>query len=82
MEIADLLSMNLSEEMQQFVLELEERLTFDTYHKEIVLENIDLIKKKLDSVSETETKEEILSVDEFETQVDLLKKIISKKRKD
>lgn len=81
-EIADLLSMNLSEEMQQFVLELEERLTVDTYHKEIVLENIDLIKKKLDSVSETETKEEILSVDEFETQVDLLKKIISKKRKD
>ncbi|HLV50085.1 MAG TPA: DNA primase [Erysipelothrix sp.] len=80
-EIADLLSIDLSENMQQFVLELEERLTFDVYNQEVVLENIGFIKKRLERQNEAASKQEILRTEQIDAQLDLLKDIISKKRK-
>src|SRR5690554_1236228 len=80
-EIADLLSIDLSENMQQFVLELEERLTFDVYNQEVVLENIGFIKKRLEKQNEAASKQEILKTEQIDAQLDLLKDIISKKRK-
>lgn len=80
-EIADLLSIELSENMQQFVLELEERLTFDVYNQEVVLENIGFIKKRLERQNEAASKQEILRTEQIDAQLDLLKDIISKKRK-
>lgn len=80
-EIADLLSVNLSDKMHQFVLELEERLTVDVYDKDIVLDNIEHIKRKMEQLSSTEIKEKILNADELDKQVSLLEDIISNKRK-
>lgn len=80
-EIADLLSVDLSDNMQQFVLELEERLTFDVYNQEVVLENIGFIKKRLEKQNEAASKQEILKTEQIDAQLDLLKDIISKKRK-
>lgn len=80
-EIADLLSIDLSDNMQQFVLELEERLTFDVYNQEVVLENIGFIKKRLERENEAASKQEILKTEQIDAQLDLLKDIISKKRK-
>ncbi len=80
-EIADLLSLDLSDAMTRFVLEIEERLSVDTYQKEVVYENIGSIKARLEKANAKATHSEILNTPELDKQIDLLRDMIQKKRK-
>ncbi|HZJ86776.1 MAG TPA: DNA primase, partial [Erysipelothrix sp.] len=48
LDIADLLSEDLDQSTKQFILNFDEYLMVDVYHRDIVYENIELIKLRLD----------------------------------
>ena len=78
--IADILSLDLSEEMRQFIVEFDERLSVQDFDEAYVMENIDYITKYLKNENIDAKLKELRSKKDFETQMKLLQMTIDSKR--
>lgn len=80
-EIADILSLELEDNLRGFIIEFEDRLSIQTYQKEIIIENIQKIKKKIDLENIAMNSKEISKSTTLDDQLSLLENMIKKKRK-
>ena len=78
--IADILSLDLSEEMRQFIVEFDERLSVQDFDEAYVMENIDYITKYLKNENIDAKLKELRSKKDFDTQLKLLQMTIDSKR--
>lgn len=81
LQLADILSSELSDELRRFILELEERLTFNNYDESIVLENIDRIKLKLSESESTSMIRKLKSASNIVDQSKIFDDILTRKKK-
>lgn len=79
--IADILSLELSDEMRQFIIEFDERLSIQDFDEAYVIENIDYITEYLKNENIDAKLKELRSKKDFETQFKLLQMTIDSKRK-
>lgn len=79
LDLADVLSNELSDKMRKFILELEDRLTFYAYEKEIVEENIEAIKQKMYSNNSSSMLNKLKLAQGKEEQSKLLDAILKRK---
>ena len=81
LNIADLLSEDIDEEIKGFILELQDRFTINRYDKDIVMENIERIKHDLENNIEYDLLAMINNTDDIETQKKILEEYIRQKQK-
>lgn len=79
LNIADLLSEPLSSDVQHFLLELQDRLMYQTFEKEIMDENINYLKKRVQMSDAQQTLKRIRNASNLDEKTDLLEALLKKK---
>ena len=80
-EIADILSLELGEDLRKFIVEFDERLSIQEYDEALVLENIERIKDHITQINTHNKTKEVSKKEDLEEQLKLLQDAIDSKRK-
>lgn len=79
LELADLISDSISEDMRRFFLEIVDRLVVKKYDELIVKENIALIKEKMSEFDSKNTMKKIRKTQDLSKKIELLDELLKKK---